>query len=150
MRRINEITTFEDIIKPYLLRYAGAKEFNNSGKCVSLLVRLARSHSKQRKSRRPYRILYCSTLTFKHSSNIMRLIWIWTPRALSARRGLKPHWYDLLAHSVRPSTPIDHTSCRPKNLGPLTIFRRFVHGRVPSIDGNENGTLKQPSMSETV
>ena len=36
MRRVGEITTFEDIVKPYLLQYAAAKEFNNSGKCVSL------------------------------------------------------------------------------------------------------------------
>jgi hypothetical protein len=35
MRRVGEITTFEDIVKPYLLRYAAAKEFNNSGKFVS-------------------------------------------------------------------------------------------------------------------
>ena len=35
MRRIGEITAFEDIVKPYLLRYAAAKEFNNSGKYVS-------------------------------------------------------------------------------------------------------------------
>uniref|UniRef100_A0A093UM05 ATP-dependent RNA helicase DBP10 n=1 Tax=Talaromyces marneffei PM1 TaxID=1077442 RepID=A0A093UM05_TALMA len=30
MRRVGEITTFEDIVKPYLLWYAAAKEFNNS------------------------------------------------------------------------------------------------------------------------
>lgn len=38
MRCIGEIITFKDIIKPYLLQYAGAKEFNNSSKCVSLPV----------------------------------------------------------------------------------------------------------------
>ncbi|EEA22448.1 hypothetical protein PMAA_090770 [Talaromyces marneffei ATCC 18224] len=122
MRRVGEITTFEDIVKPYLLWYAAAKEFNNSG----------------------------NTWTFGCSSDIMRSMWTWTPRVLSARPGLKRHWYDLHARSARPSTQIGHTSCRPKNLGPLTIFRRFVHGRIPSIDGNGNGTLKQPSMSDTV
>lgn len=30
MRRVGEITGFEDIVKPYCLRYAGAKTFNNS------------------------------------------------------------------------------------------------------------------------
>lgn len=53
MRRVGEITAFEDIIKPYLLRYAGAKEFNNSGKCISQPIRPARSHGEQRKSRMP-------------------------------------------------------------------------------------------------
>ena len=41
MRRVGEITTFKDIVKTYLLRYAGAKAFNNSGKCFSLVVRPA-------------------------------------------------------------------------------------------------------------
>ena len=31
MRRGDEITSFDQIARPYLLRYAGAKEFNNSG-----------------------------------------------------------------------------------------------------------------------
>lgn len=31
MRRVGEITGFEQLTRPYLLRYAAAKEFNNSG-----------------------------------------------------------------------------------------------------------------------
>jgi len=31
MRRGGEITGFDQITRPYLLRYAGAKEFNSSG-----------------------------------------------------------------------------------------------------------------------
>jgi hypothetical protein len=30
MRRVGQITGFEDVVKPYCLRYAGAKAFNNS------------------------------------------------------------------------------------------------------------------------
>ena len=33
MRRGGEITGFDQITRPYLLRYAGAKEFNSSGEC---------------------------------------------------------------------------------------------------------------------
>ena len=33
MRRVGEITGMEQIAKPYLLRYAGAKAFNKSGQC---------------------------------------------------------------------------------------------------------------------
>jgi hypothetical protein len=33
MRRVGEITGMEQIARPYLLRYAGAKAFNNSGMC---------------------------------------------------------------------------------------------------------------------
>ncbi|KAF3401258.1 hypothetical protein DPV78_006081 [Talaromyces pinophilus] len=37
MRRIGEIIIFKDIIKPYLLQYAAAKEFNNSKKISEAL-----------------------------------------------------------------------------------------------------------------
>jgi hypothetical protein len=30
MRRVGQITGFEDVVKPYCLQYAGAKVFNNS------------------------------------------------------------------------------------------------------------------------
>ncbi|EEA23683.1 hypothetical protein TMatcc_006763 [Talaromyces marneffei ATCC 18224] len=45
MRRIGEITTFEDIVKPYLLRYAGAKEFNNSKEISEALQNVMLQHS---------------------------------------------------------------------------------------------------------
>lgn len=35
MRRVGEITGFEQVTRPYLLRYAAAKEFNNSGEYSS-------------------------------------------------------------------------------------------------------------------
>jgi hypothetical protein len=35
MRRAGEITGFDQVTRPYLLRYAGAKEFNNSGEYPS-------------------------------------------------------------------------------------------------------------------
>jgi Protein of unknown function (DUF3435) len=35
MRRGGEITGFEQVTKPYLLRYAGAKAFNSSGEYPS-------------------------------------------------------------------------------------------------------------------
>lgn len=38
MRRVGEITGFDQIARPYLLRYAGAKEFNSSGESLILLV----------------------------------------------------------------------------------------------------------------
>lgn len=75
---------------------------------------------------------------------------MWTPRVLSARQGLKHHWYNLHARSVCLSTQIGYTSCRLKNLGLLMIFQRFVHCRTPSIDGNGNRTSKQRSISDTV
>ena len=33
MRRVGEILGIDDIVKPYCLRYAGAKAFNKSGTC---------------------------------------------------------------------------------------------------------------------
>ncbi|OJZ79991.1 hypothetical protein ASPFODRAFT_86016 [Aspergillus luchuensis CBS 106.47] len=45
MRRVGEITTFEDIVKPYLLWYAGAKEFNNSEEISEALQNAMMQHS---------------------------------------------------------------------------------------------------------
>ncbi|CRG88250.1 Threonine--tRNA ligase [Talaromyces islandicus] len=45
MRRVGEITGFEDIVKPYCLRYAGAKAFNNSDEVSEALQNVILQHS---------------------------------------------------------------------------------------------------------
>ncbi|KAH2185544.1 hypothetical protein KXW59_000839, partial [Aspergillus fumigatus] len=45
MRRVGEITGFEQVTRPYLLRYAAAKEFNNSEEVTDALQNVILQHS---------------------------------------------------------------------------------------------------------
>ncbi|KUL81576.1 hypothetical protein ZTR_09852, partial [Talaromyces verruculosus] len=54
--RVGEITTFEDIVKPYLLRYAAAKEFNNSEEISDALQNVMMQHSDIRTFIRHYAV----------------------------------------------------------------------------------------------
>ncbi|EEA23687.1 hypothetical protein TMatcc_006768 [Talaromyces marneffei ATCC 18224] len=56
MRRVGEITTFEDIVKPYLLWYAAAKEFNNSEEISEALQNVMMQHSDIRTFIRHYEV----------------------------------------------------------------------------------------------
>jgi hypothetical protein len=35
MRRAGQITGFDDVTKPYIIKYAGTKVLNSSGTCLS-------------------------------------------------------------------------------------------------------------------
>ncbi|KAF9884370.1 hypothetical protein FE257_001826 [Aspergillus nanangensis] len=56
MRTAGEITGFDQITRPYLLRYAGAKEFNNSAEVTDALQNVILQHSDIRTFIRHYEV----------------------------------------------------------------------------------------------